>query len=54
MKEKILSLIEPGKFLEAGNEISNLNAVYAAQLFEEVEQSHILLVFRILAKDISS
>ncbi len=54
MKEKILSLIEQGKFFEARNEISNLNVVDAAQLFEEVEQRHILLVFRILPKDFSS
>ena len=54
MKEKILSLIEQGKYFDARNEICNLNVVDAAQLFEEVEQKHILLVFRILPKDFSS
>ncbi len=54
MKEKILSLIEQGKYFEARNEISSLNVVDAANLFEEIEQKHILLVFRILPKDFSS
>ena len=54
MNDKILSLINEGKYFEARNEISNLNVVDAAQLFEEVEQKHILLVFRILPKDFSS
>ncbi|NLB10713.1 MAG: magnesium transporter [Clostridiaceae bacterium] len=54
MKEKILSLIEQGKYFEARNEISSLNVVDAANLFDEIEQKHILLVFRILPKDFSS
>ncbi len=54
MKEKILSLIEQGKYLEARNEICSLNVVDAANLFEEIDQKHILLVFRILPKDFSS
>jgi magnesium transporter len=54
MKEKLLSLIEQGKYLEARNEICSLNVVDAANLFEEIDQKHILLVFRILPKDFSS
>lgn len=54
MKEKILSLIEQGKYYEARNEISRLNVVDAAQLFEEIEQKQLLIVFRFLPKDYSS
>ncbi|HHU07368.1 MAG TPA: magnesium transporter [Clostridiaceae bacterium] len=54
MKEKILNLIEQGKYFEARNEICNLNVVDAAHLFEEIEQKYILLVFRTLPKDFSS
>lgn len=54
MTEKILSLIEAGKYLEARNEISKLNVVDAAQLFEDIDHVHVLVVFRILPKDFSS
>ncbi|MDD2427345.1 MAG: magnesium transporter [Eubacteriales bacterium] len=54
MKEKILSLIEAGKYFEARNEISKLNVVDAAQLFEDIDHVHVLIVFRILPKDFSS
>jgi magnesium transporter len=54
MKEKILSLIEQGKYAEARNEIINMNVVDAAQLLEEIGQQKLLIVFRILPKDLSS
>lgn len=54
MKEKILSLINEGKYLTARSEISKLNVVDAAHLFEEIEPQQILIIFRILPKDFSS
>ncbi len=54
MEEKILSLIEQGKYFDARNEISKLNVVDAAHLFEKVEQKQFLMLFRFLPKDFSS
>ncbi|MDD4169231.1 MAG: magnesium transporter [Desulfotomaculaceae bacterium] len=54
MKEKILSLIEQGKYVETRNEIINMNVVDTARLFEEIDQQKLLIVFRILPKDLSS
>ncbi len=54
MNKKVLNLIEQGKHLEARNEIINMNVVDVAQLFEEIEQKELLVVFRILPKDFSS
>lgn len=54
MKDLILSLVEQGKYAEARKEIVNVNAVDVAQLFEEVEQTRLLIMFRMLPKDIAS
>ncbi len=54
MKEKIIGLVEEGKYVEVRNEIISLNAVDIAQLFEDIDQQKLLLVFRILPKDLSS
>ena len=54
MKEKILSLVEQGKYVDARKEIANLNVVDAAQLFEEIDQQKLLIIFRILPKDLAS
>lgn len=54
MKEKIFSLIEQGKYVDARNEIIDMNVVDAALLFEEIDQERLLIVFRILPKDFSS
>ena len=54
MKEKILSLIDQGRYVEARNEMTNMNAVDTALLFEEINQQNLLIVFRILPKDLSS
>lgn len=54
MKEKILSLVEQGKFYEARKEIISLNVVDTARLFEEIDQQKLLIIFRILPKDLSS
>lgn len=53
MKDLILSLVEQGKYGEARKEIVNVNAVDVAQLFEEVEQTRLLIMFRMLPKDIA-
>ena len=54
MKDLILSLVEQGKYAEARKEIVNVNAVDVAQLFEEVEQTRLLIMFRMLPKDKAS
>lgn len=51
MKELILNLIEQGKYADAKNEIIKMNVVDIAQLFEELEQQKLLVVFRILPKE---
>ena len=53
MKEKILSLIEQGKYFDARNEICTLNVVDAAQLLEEVEQEKILVQLRVTSKGLN-
>ena len=54
MKEKILSLIKQGKHEETRNEIVKMNVVDTARLFEEIDQDKLLIIFRILPKDLSS
>lgn len=54
MNKTILTLIEQGKYAEARKEIISINVVDIAQLFEEIEQQKLLLIFRILPKDIAS
>lgn len=54
MNKKILNLIEQDKYIEARKEIVNKNTVDIAQLFEEVEQRKILIIFRMLPKEIAS
>ena len=54
MKERIISLIGQGKYEEARNEILNMNEVDTARLFEEIDQEKLLIVFRILPKDLAS
>lgn len=54
MKDLILSLVEQGKYAEARKEIVNVNVVDVAQLFEEAEQTRLLIMFRMLPKDKAS
>lgn len=54
MKEKILSFVEQGKYAEARKEIISQNVVDTAQLFEEIDQQRLLIIFRILPKDLSA
>lgn len=54
MKNMILNLVEQGKYVEARREIIIMNAVDIAQLFEEVEEKNLLIIFRLLPKDVAS
>lgn len=54
MEEMILDLIEQGKYADVRNKIVEMNVVDIAQLFEELDKHKILVVFRILPKDIAS
>lgn len=54
MKEKILKLIDENKYIQARNEIVKMNAVDAAGLFDEIDQRKLLIIFRILPKDIAA
>lgn len=54
MKELILALIELGKYADVRKEIVEMNVVDIAQLFEEIDRQKLLVVFRILPKDIAS
>ncbi len=54
MNELILDLIEQGKYSELRKEIIDINVVDIAQLFEELEKQKLLIIFRILPKDIAS
>ncbi|HPC99911.1 MAG TPA: magnesium transporter [Acetivibrio sp.] len=54
MNEKILALIEQGKYADARKEIVEMNVVDIAQLFEELDRQKLLVVFRILPKDVAS
>jgi magnesium transporter len=54
MKEMIFALIEQGKYADARKEIIDMNVVDIAQLFEELDRQKLLVVFRILPKEIAS
>lgn len=56
MKEFILRLVEENKYNEVRNEIVKMNVVDIAELLEELEldKQKLLIVFRILPKEISS
>lgn len=54
MKDKILNLVKQGEYVEAREEIINLKVVDIAQLFEEINQQKLIIVFRILPKNLSS
>lgn len=51
MNELILELIEHGKYAEVRNKIIDMNTVDIAQLFEELDQQKLLIIFRILPKE---
>ena len=54
MKEMILNLIEKGKYADVRKEIVDMNVVDIAQLFEELDKQKLLVVLRILPKDMAS
>lgn len=54
MKEMILNLIEQGKYAEVRNKIADMNVVDIAQLFEEMDKQKLLVIFRVLPKDIAA
>ena len=54
MKDKILELIEQGKYAEVRKEIINMNVVDIAQLFEGIDKHKLLIIFRILPKEIAA
>ncbi len=54
MKNMIHSLVEQGKYVEARSKIINLNVADIAQLLEETKQKKLLILFRMLPKDMAS
>lgn len=54
MKELILSLIDKDKYAEVRKEITKINIVDIAHIFAELEREKVLVVFRILPKDIAA
>jgi len=54
LKSSVLSLLEQGKYVKAREEIMGLNIVDIAQFIEEFEEEHILILFRLLPKEIAS
>lgn len=54
MNELILDLIQQGKYSEVRKELVSMNVVDIAQLFEELDRQKLLVIFRILPKEIAS
>lgn len=54
MKEMILNLIMLGRYTEARKELADMNVVDIAQLFEEIDQQKLLVLFRILPKKVAA
>lgn len=54
MKARIIDLIRQGKYEAARKEIVKMNVVDTAFLFEEISQEKLLIMFRILPKDLAS
>lgn len=53
MSKRILELIEQGKFSKVRNELIELNVVDIAQILEELQADQMLLIFRLLPKEIA-
>lgn len=54
LNEKILGYVEQGRFVEARKELICMNVVDIAQFFEETDKHKLLVMFRILPKEIAS
>lgn len=52
--EKVLELIRENKLMQARSELIDMNVVDIAQLLDETDQEKMLIIFRILPKDISA
>lgn len=52
--ERVLELIRENKLMQARNELKDMNVVDIAQLLDETDQEKMLIIFRILPKDISA
>lgn len=52
--ETVLELIKENKLIQARNELKDMNVVDIAQLLDETSQEKMLIIFRILPKDISA
>lgn len=54
MKEMLLNLIAESRYAEARNVVSDMNIVDLAQLLEELDKRKLLMIFRLLPKDIAA
>ena len=54
MNEKVLNLIGQGQYAQARKELIDMNVVDIAQLFEEMDRDVLLIIFRILPKEIAA
>ncbi len=54
MNKEIIKLIEEGKYIKARNEIVNMKEIDVAYFFEEIDQHQLLVMFRVLPKDMAS
>ena len=54
MEEKILELIEQKKFGELKSMLSEMNPADLAQIFEEIEEKDLPVIFRILPKELAA
>jgi len=54
MKELILGLIENGNYSEARKKLMEMNEVDIAQLLEELDKQKLLIIFRILPKELAA
>lgn len=54
MIKEFVKLIKEGKYIEARNEIIKMNVVDIAQFLEELNNEHLLMIFRMLPKDIAA
>ncbi len=54
MNEMMFQLIEQGQYAEVRKELIDMNVVDIAQLLEEIDNQKLLVIFRILPKEIAS
>ncbi|TCK90501.1 magnesium transporter [Natranaerovirga hydrolytica] len=54
MKELIKDLVKNGQYSQIKQEIIKMNAVDVAQLFEELEEESIMIIFRLLPKEMAA